>query len=80
MRFRVTILQNRLFHYRVGSFSEVKRMLALEDIELRLVHGQASAAEEVRKDGASYRGQIRCIIPIGMCAAEIFAGNPFPQS
>ncbi len=50
MRFRVTILQHRLLHYRVDFFQQLREMLALEDVELRLVHGQASTTEAVRKD------------------------------
>ena len=50
MRYRVTILQHRLLHYRVNFFQQLRERLAHEDVELRLVHGQASAAEAVRKD------------------------------
>lgn len=50
MRFKVTILQHRLLHYRVDFFQQLREVLAREDVELRLVHGQASAAEMIRKD------------------------------
>lgn len=47
---RVTILQHRLMHYRTALFEQLRAQLAERDIELRLVHGQASPAEQVKKD------------------------------
>src|SRR5262245_24053446 len=47
---RVAILQSRLFHYRVPLFERLRALLAQQAIELRLVHGQASASEESRRD------------------------------
>lgn len=47
---KVTLLQNRLFHYKVELFEQLREKLKSLDIELNLVHGQASMAEKVRKD------------------------------
>jgi glycosyltransferase involved in cell wall biosynthesis len=44
------ILQHRLLHYRVGLFERLRAECDRRGIELRLVHGQASAADAVRKD------------------------------
>lgn len=46
----VTILQHRLLHYRVQLFETLRRRLRERDIELRLIHGQASTTEKSRKD------------------------------
>ena len=47
---KVTILQHRLLHYRVEFFERLREILRTKDIELNLVHGQASVSEQVRKD------------------------------
>lgn len=47
---KVTILQHRLLHYRVTLFEELRKTLAGNNIELSLVHGQASPGELARKD------------------------------
>lgn len=49
-RYLVTILQHRLLHYRVDLFQRLRERLAERNVELRLVHGQASSGESVRKD------------------------------
>lgn len=46
----VTIFQYRLLHYRVDLFKLLKEKLDADGVELRLVHGQASPAEALRKD------------------------------
>ena len=50
MNTKVAILQHRLLHYRVDFFQRLHDELARHGVELMLVHGQASAAEAVRKD------------------------------
>lgn len=50
MKYKVTILQQRLFYYKMGLFERLRETLAKHDVELRLVHGQASKAESARKD------------------------------
>jgi len=47
---RVTILQSRLFHYRVPLFEHLRRLLSEHGVELHLVHGQPSAREASRRD------------------------------
>lgn len=47
---RVTILQHRLLQYRLSLFNRLRDRCAESGIELRLVHGQPSAHEAVRKD------------------------------
>lgn len=46
----VTIFQYRLLHYRVDLFKLLKEKLDADGVELRLVHGQASPTEALRKD------------------------------
>jgi glycosyltransferase involved in cell wall biosynthesis len=50
MKWKVTILQLRLPHYRVALFGRLRDMLAEQDIELCLVHGQGSKTESTRQD------------------------------
>ncbi len=50
MKYRVCILQHRLLHYRSGLFERLRAACAAADIELRLVHGQATATEAKKKD------------------------------
>lgn len=47
---RVVIVQYRLLHYRVELFERLRRQCESRGIELRLVHGQASDTERIRKD------------------------------
>lgn len=47
---RVTILQHRLLQYRLSLFDRLRDRCAESGIELRLVHGQPSQRETVRKD------------------------------
>jgi len=50
MKYKVTILQQRLFFYKMDLFERLRETLGKYDVELHLVHGQASKAESVRKD------------------------------
>lgn len=47
---RVTVLQHRLLHYRVGLFEALRAECDRRGIELRLVHGQPSPREALKKD------------------------------
>jgi len=46
----VTIMQHRLLHYRVGLFERLRAECAARGIELHLVHGQGSPAEQTKRD------------------------------
>ncbi len=46
----VTILQHRLLHYRVELFNKLFASLKKDNIELHLVHGQATKVELVKND------------------------------
>jgi len=47
---RVTVLQHRLLHYRVGLFEALRAECERRGIELRLVHGQPSPREMLKRD------------------------------
>lgn len=47
---KVTILQHRLLHYRVGFFERLRAECERRGIELHLVHGQPSPRESRKKD------------------------------
>jgi glycosyltransferase involved in cell wall biosynthesis len=47
---RVTVLQHRLLHYRVGLFEALRAECERRGIELRLVHGQPSPREALKRD------------------------------
>ena len=47
---RVTVLQHRLLHYRVGLFEALRTECDRRGIELRLVHGQPSSREMLKRD------------------------------
>lgn len=47
------ILQHRLLHYRKKLFERLRDACAERGIELRLVHGQASARELAKKMGST---------------------------
>ena len=49
---RVVILQTRMVHYRVPLFERMHRLCAALGIQLDIVYGQPSAAEELRGDVA----------------------------
>lgn len=48
----VAVLQHRLLHYRVPLFQRLRSLLGAADVELRLLHGQASPRERTRQDEA----------------------------
>lgn len=52
-RARVVITQHRLLHYRQAFFDRLRLACAERGIELRLVHGQPSAVEALKKDVGS---------------------------
>lgn len=47
---RVVVTQHRLLHYRQAFFERLRVVLDARGIELRLVHGQASPTEALKKD------------------------------
>lgn len=49
---KVAVVQYRLLHYRVELFEELRAACAAADIELRLIHGDATPSEAVRNDTA----------------------------
>lgn len=49
---KVVILQYRLLHYRTQLFEKLRTKCAEKDIELHLVHGQATQREQKKKDTA----------------------------
>jgi glycosyltransferase involved in cell wall biosynthesis len=51
--FHVVISQHRLLHYRLDFFNALKEACSKRGIRLDLVHGQASAAERLKKDEGS---------------------------
>ena len=52
-RYKVTVLQHRLLHYRLGLFESLRKACAEKGIDLHLVHGQATRRELVKKDEGS---------------------------
>ncbi len=46
----VAVIQYRLLHYRLGLFEQLRSACADRDIELTLIHGDATPAEAVRQD------------------------------
>jgi glycosyltransferase involved in cell wall biosynthesis len=49
-RAKVLFVQQRLFHYRVPFYERLRELLASEDIELALIHGQVPAYQLSRDD------------------------------
>lgn len=47
---QVAILQHRLLHYRMGLFEQLRSACTARDLDLALIHGDATPAEAVRKD------------------------------
>lgn len=47
---RVAVIQHRLLHYRLGLFEQLRVACAKNNIELILIHGDATAAEIIRND------------------------------
>lgn len=47
---QVAILQHRLLHYRLGLFEQLRTACSDRDLELTLIHGDATPGEAVRKD------------------------------
>lgn len=52
---KVTILQYRLFHYRLELFETMRKLCAERDIELNVVYGQAYAKEKLKQDEGELR-------------------------
>lgn len=49
-KFKVTILQYRLFHYRLELFEAMRNLCLERDIELNIVYGLAYSKEKLKKD------------------------------
>lgn len=77
---KVTILQHRLLHYRLTLFERLRGACARNDIELNLVHGQASPQEELKKD----TGAISWATPVRNrflnVAGRDLLWQPFPEA
>jgi len=50
---KVAIVQHRLLHYRLGLFEQLRVACADHDIELTLIHGNATPSEAIRQDTGS---------------------------
>lgn len=80
MKYKVTILQYRLFHYRMELFERLKNSLANKSIELHLSHGQASEAESVRKDEGCLEWTDKVRNRFWRIAGKELCWQPFPKS
>ena len=47
---KVTIVQHRLLHYRLGLFNNLRAACEAQDIELTLIHGDPTPRERIRQD------------------------------
>jgi glycosyltransferase involved in cell wall biosynthesis len=79
MKYKVTILQKRLFFYKMDLFERLKKNLEKYDIELHLVHGQASDAESVRKDEGALDWADRVKNRYFRLFGHDLCWQPFPQ-
>ncbi|BAL94422.1 glycosyltransferase family 4 protein [Rubrivivax gelatinosus] len=59
MKPRVAVVQRRMTHYRVPLFEHLRRLLAAEGIELRVLHGVGTPAEASKDDGAELPWAVR---------------------
>ena len=79
MNKKVTILQDRLVHYRVGLFEHLKRLADERDISLFLVHGQASPLDENKKDEGHLDWPVRVKNRWWVVNGHDFLWQPLPQ-
>lgn len=75
---RVVILQHRLLHYRLELFLLMRKELTARDIELVLVHGQASKSESARKDEGTLPWATRVVNRFWRILGKDLIWQPFP--
>lgn len=75
----VTIFQYRLLHYRVDLFKLLKEKLDADGVELRLVHGQASPAEALRKDEGDLSWAIKVHNSFWTVKGRVICWQPSPN-
>ena len=80
MNTKVVILQHRLLHYRVDFFQGLRAALARDDIDLVLVHGQASASESVRQDEGHLPWAVRVRNRFLRVAGRDLIWQPLPET
>ena len=76
---RVVILQHRLLHYRLELFNRLRDILSTHNIELVLVHGQASETEKSRKDEGELGWAIKVKNLFGRIRGKDLLWQPFPK-
>ncbi len=75
---KVAILQHRLLHYRTGMFDALRKLCAERDIELVLVHGQATRRELVKRDEGHLPWAIRVENKVWEVGDRDVIWQPFP--
>ena len=77
---KVTILQDRLTHYRVAFFEYSRNVLSARGVELHLVHGQASPSEVLKKDEGTVDWADRVVNRFCRVGGKDLLCQPFPKS
>ncbi len=77
---KVTMLHDRLAHYRVAFFEHVRSVLSARGVEFHLVHGQASPSEVTKKDEGMVDWADRVVNRFWRVGGKDLLWQPFPQS
>lgn len=75
----VVIFQYRLLHYRLGLFEQMREKCNRQGIELKIVYGQATRRELVRKDEGFLPWAIKVKNSVWEVADRDFIWQPFPS-
>lgn len=75
---KVVICQHRLLHYRMGLFERLREACARREVDLHLVHGQASRRESAKKDEGSLPWAHRVGNRFWELGARDLVWQPFP--
>lgn len=78
MPIKVVIFQYRLLHYRLALFERLRAACAERDIDLQLVHGQASRREAFKKDEGSLGWAIKVHNRFWEVGSRDLVWQPFP--
>ncbi|RZS58192.1 glycosyltransferase family 4 protein [Sphaerotilus mobilis] len=76
---KVVILQHRLLHYRTGMFDQLRSACAEHNIDLMLVHGQATRREMIKRDEGNLPWAIKVQNKVWEVGARDVIWQPFPE-
>jgi glycosyltransferase involved in cell wall biosynthesis len=77
---KIVICQHRLMHYRIALFDRLRQACLEREIDLHLVHGQATRRERIKMDEGSLPWAYKVVNKVWEVGARDWIWQPFPRA